>query len=172
MEQEPTGLNAGIQIKGLTKAYSKRMLAVDDIHINMFESQITVLLGHNGAGKSTTMSVLTGLYPPTNGTAIVNGFDIRDNITSVRGSMGLCPQYDVLFDELTVEEHLRFFCGLKGYPDHLTNFEIERLLKELQFTKKKDARVSTLSGGQKRKLSVGIALCGESKVLALNPMIF
>jgi len=56
------------------------------------------------------MSMLTGLFPPTSGTALVNGFDIRNDIDSVRQSLGLCPQHDVLFDEMTVEEHLKFFC--------------------------------------------------------------
>lgn len=59
------------------------------------------------------MSMLTGLFPPTSGTALVNGFDIKNDIESVRGSLGLCPQHDVLFDEMTVEEHLRFFCLVK-----------------------------------------------------------
>lgn len=68
----------------------------------MYSSQITVLLGHNGAGKTTTMSMLTGIYPPTNGTAVVNNFDIRSQISKVRRSLGLCPQHDVLYDNLTV----------------------------------------------------------------------
>ena len=80
IEEEPIGLRAGIQIKGLTKEYHKGKLAVNNIHLNMYESQITALLGHNGAGKSTSMSMLTGLFPPTSGTALVNGFDIRKDI--------------------------------------------------------------------------------------------
>ena len=68
----------------------------------MYNNQITVLLGHNGAGKTTTMSMLTGIYPPTDGTAVVNNFDIRSQIGKVRRSLGLCPQHDVLYDNLTV----------------------------------------------------------------------
>lgn len=90
-------------------------MAVNDLHLNFYENQVTALLGHNGAGKTTTMSMLTGLFPPTSGTALVNGCDIRTDILSVRSSLGLCPQHDVLFDELTVEEHLKFFC-LVGNP--------------------------------------------------------
>lgn len=191
IEEEPIGLRAGIQIKGLTKEYHRGKLAVNNIHLNMYESQITALLGHNGAGKSTTMSMLTGLFPPTTGTALVNGFDIRKDIQGiwfwplfflfffstpsnefvirndwkgVRGSLGLCPQHDILFDELTVEEHLDFFCKLKGYPSHLVRAETDRMVKALQLENKRRAMSCTLSGGMKRKLSVGIALCGESKV--------
>jgi len=61
------------------------------------------------------MSILTGLYPPTSGTAILNGYDIRTDIDRVRNSLGICPQFDILFDELTVEEHLLFYCKLKDF---------------------------------------------------------
>lgn len=90
------------------------------------------------------------------------------DVVGVRGSMGLCPQYDVLFDEMTVEEHLKFFCGLKGYPEHLIDSEIDRLLHELSLDDKKRSPASTLSGGMKRKLSVAIALCADSKVVMLD----
>ena len=87
----------------------------------------------------------------------------------MRGSLGLCPQHDILFDELTVEEHLDFFCKLKGYPSHLVRAETDRMVKALQLDSKRKAMSCTLSGGMKRKLSVGIALCGESKVKSTNP---
>lgn len=103
MEQEPRDLHAGIEIRNLHKAFGKKV-AVEDTTLRMFEGQITALLGHNGAGKTTTMSCLTGLYPPTSGTAFVNGHDIRTDIDGVRESLGICPQHDVLFDTLTVEE--------------------------------------------------------------------
>ena len=88
--------------------------AVDGLSLKLFEGQVTSLLGHNGAGKSTTMSILTGLFPPTAGTAVVYGNDIRTDIDSVRKSIGICPQHNVLFDELTVGEHMWFYGLLKG----------------------------------------------------------
>lgn len=89
-------------------------LAVDGLNLNLYQGQITSFLGHNGAGKTTTMSVLTGLFPPTSGTAIINGHDIRRDIDLVRKSLGICPQYNVLFGNLTVSEHLWFYASLKG----------------------------------------------------------
>ena len=86
----------------------------------MYEGQITALLGHNGAGKTTTMSMLTGLFPSTSGTAIVNGCDIKRNLSGVRSSLGLCPQHDVLFNELTVEEHLYFFAKVCKFNSGLS----------------------------------------------------
>jgi ATP-binding cassette subfamily A (ABC1) protein 3 len=99
-EKEPSG-RAGVQIQGLTKIFGDKM-AVNNLYLNMFDNQIMALLGHNGAGKTTTMSMLTGLFPPTSGSAIVNDFDIKHDIKSVRDNLGLCPQHDVLFDEMTV----------------------------------------------------------------------
>lgn len=101
-------------------------LAVDGLNLNLYQGQITSFLGHNGAGKTTTMSVLTGLFPPTSGTAIINGCDIRTDIDLVRKSLGICPQYNVLFGRLTVQEHLWFYASLKGMPKREISEEIEK----------------------------------------------
>ena len=82
----------------------------------MFADQIFVLLGHNGAGKTSTISMLTGLVQSTDGKAELFGQDLFENLEQVRGSMGVCPQHDVLFDALTVEEHLSVFYEFKGGP--------------------------------------------------------
>lgn len=79
----------------------------------MYKGQITALLGHNGAGKTTTMSILTGLYPPTEGKAYINELNVVDDIDLIRNNLGICPQHNVLFDRLTVSEHLSFFARLK-----------------------------------------------------------
>lgn len=86
---------------------------MDNLTLNMYKGQITALLGHNGAGKTTTMSILTGLFPPTSGSAHINGLSVVDDIALIRRSLGICPQHNVLFDRLTVNEHLKFFARLK-----------------------------------------------------------
>jgi ABC-type multidrug transport system ATPase subunit len=73
-----------------------------------------VLLGHNGAGKTSTISMLTGLYPSTEGTAEIFGSDLNCDLTEIRSIMGVCPQHDVLFELLTPEEHLDIFYEFKG----------------------------------------------------------
>ncbi|GJQ67966.1 hypothetical protein Trydic_g16721 [Trypoxylus dichotomus] len=163
-EKEPNNLVAGVKISHLRKQFTKHKVAVRDLSLNMFEGQITVLLGHNGAGKTTTMSMLTGMLPPTSGTAIINGYDIRTNMKMVRDSLGLCPQHNILFDDLTVREHLYFFCKLKGMRGAEIKVEIQKYIELLELVPKKNAKSSTLSGGMKRKLCVAIALCGKSKV--------
>ena len=96
------------------KTFGGHKLAVDHLSIEMLSGQVTCLLGHNGAGKTTLLSILVGLYEATSGTATINGHDITEEQAEAREGLGLCPQFDVLFDSLTVEEHLRFYATLKG----------------------------------------------------------
>lgn len=110
----------------LSQVYKNKKRAVDGLSFRMYEGQVTALLGHNGAGKSTTMSILTGLFSPTTGTAVVNGYDIRTNIKDAQMRLGFCPQHDVLFDSMTVEEHMRFYGQLKGLEGEELKREIEK----------------------------------------------
>lgn len=87
---------------------------------------------------------------------------------AVRQTMGVCPQHDVLFELLTTEEHLNIFYDLKGADPKLKKAEIEKLMKDVGIYDKKNALASQLSGGNKRKLSVAIALCGDSKFVLLD----
>lgn len=164
-EEEPDEVTVGIQICNLSKQFGTKM-AVNKLNLNLYQGQITALLGQNGAGKTTTMSMLTGMIQPTLGTAYVNGKDIRYNIDEARESIGLCPQHNILFDELTVEEHFWFFCSLKGIDNkrHITN-ETNNYIARLELDDKRHTIAMKLSGGMKRKLSIGIALCGNSKIV-------
>ncbi|XP_055683327.1 phospholipid-transporting ATPase ABCA3 isoform X3 [Lutzomyia longipalpis] len=164
-ERGPVHRHAGIQTKGLRKVYSNKKVALQGLTMNMFEDEITVLLGHNGAGKTTAMSMLTGMFPPTSGTAMVNNRDIRTDIEGVRDSLGLCPQHNILFDSLTVREHIIFYSRLKGLDKKNVEAEVKKYVGILELEKKINAMAKTLSGGMKRKLSVGVALCGGSKVV-------
>ncbi|XP_052283854.1 phospholipid-transporting ATPase ABCA3-like [Dreissena polymorpha] len=178
-ERDPPDARIGISIRNLRKMFDggvfdrckksfKAKVAVENTTLNMFEGQITSLLGHNGAGKTTTISMLTGFMSPTSGSAIINGYDIRTDIEKVRQNLGLCPQHNILFDLLTVEEHLYFFAKLKGCDTKRANNEVREMIKVLGMEHKRNALSSTLSGGQKRKLSVGIALIAGSKVVILD----
>lgn len=167
-EQDPVNMKAGIRISEMTKMYGKSTV-VNQLNLNMYEDQITVLLGHNGAGKSTTISMLTGMFSPTSGTAFLDGFDITTETVQARSSLGLCPQHNVLIDDLSVAEHIIFFCRLKGVSsDKLIQAEIEKYSDLLDMNGKVNALSKTLSGGQKRKLAIGVALCGDSKIVMLD----
>lgn len=167
-EPDPQNMKVGIKIAEISKMFGKSTV-VNQLSLNMFEDQITVLLGHNGAGKTTTMNLLTGMLSPTSGTAFIDGYDIRTEISGARKSLGLCPQHNILLDDLTVEEHIKFYCRLKGVTDAAEiNKEISKFADLLEFNDKLKALSKTLSGGQKRKLSIGVALCGHSKIVMLD----
>lgn len=119
-------------------------------------------------GKTTTMSMLTGMLVPTSGSAIINGKDIRSETNGARASLGLCPQHNILFDELTVREHIVFFSKLKGLDSQEIKEEVEKYVKLIDLMPKINSLSKTLSGGMKRKLCVCIALCGRSKVVLLD----
>lgn len=97
----------------LVQSLKNKKLAVNKLSLKMFKGQITALLGHNGAGKTTTISILTGLFPPSDGRALINGLSVVEDIDIIRTNLGICPQHNVLFDRLTVSEHLYFFSLLK-----------------------------------------------------------
>uniref|UniRef100_A0A669Q445 ABC transporter domain-containing protein n=1 Tax=Phasianus colchicus TaxID=9054 RepID=A0A669Q445_PHACC len=169
VEEPPAQLQPGVSIRNLVKVYrSSSHVAVDGLSLDFYEGQITSFLGHNGAGKTTTMSILTGLLPPTSGTAYILGWDIRSDIDSIRKSMGMCPQHNVLFDILTVEEHIWFYGRLKGLAEEQVQAETEQLLQDTGLPHKRQEQTRNLSGGMQRKLSVAIAFVGGSKVVVLD----
>ena len=106
--------NDYLKISELKKVYPNGFQAVKGINLKMYKGQIFSLLGHNGAGKSTAISMLTGLLDKSSGSGQVFGNDIFGNMAEVRKSMGVCPQHDVLFDLLTPLEHLDIFYDFKG----------------------------------------------------------
>uniref|UniRef100_A0A8B9IIP2 ATP binding cassette subfamily A member 4 n=1 Tax=Anser cygnoides TaxID=8845 RepID=A0A8B9IIP2_ANSCY len=168
-EPEPTGLIPGVCVQNLVKIFANRPKpAVDGMNITFYEGQITAFLGHNGAGKTTTMSILTGLFPPTSGTVLIGGLDIQTHTDSIRQRLGMCPQYNILFNHLTVAEHILFYSQLKGRSRDEAEQELETMLEDMGLTHKRNEEAQNLSGGMQRKLSVAIAFVGEAKVVVLD----
>uniref|UniRef100_A0A8C3DUL0 P-type phospholipid transporter n=1 Tax=Corvus moneduloides TaxID=1196302 RepID=A0A8C3DUL0_CORMO len=168
-EPEPTGLVPGVCIQNLVKIFANRPKpAVDGMNLTFYEGQITAFLGHNGAGKTTTMSILTGLFPPTSGTVLVGGLDIQTHMDSIRHRLGMCPQHNILFNHLTVAEHILFYSQLKGRSRDEAEQEMETMLEDMGLTHKRNEEAQNLSGGMQRKLSVAIAFVGEAKVVVLD----
>lgn len=112
--------------------------------------------------------MLTGLFAPDAGDASILGHSIRTQMQDVRRQLGVCPQQDILFPDLTVEEHLSMFAAFKGVPQESIAKEVESMIQSVGLTEKRHAYSKTLSGGQKRKLCVGIAFIGGSKVVLLD----
>ena len=160
--------NESIKLMKLRKIYDGGKVAVHNLSLNMYQGQIFALLGHNGAGKTSTISLLTGLFPSTAGAATIFGLDVASQISEIRKIMGVCPQHDILFDDLTVKEHLELFAIFKGMKKSDVNNEVEKIIKDIDLDEKRDYLSKNLSGGQKRKLSVGIAFIGGSKFIVMD----
>ncbi|KAL4218636.1 ATP-binding cassette sub- A member 2 [Mactra antiquata] len=168
-EQEPRDLTPGVIVNNLRKTYSNcDQPALDGLNMKLFEGQITAFLGHNGAGKTTTMSILTGLFPPSSGTATIYNHDIKTEMDTIRQDLGMCPQHNVLFDSLTVEEHLWFYSRLKGVRSDDINMESKMMLKDLALQNKGHCLPGALSGGMQRKLSIAVAFVGGARTVILD----
>ena len=159
-----------LKISNIVKTFEDGKTAVNDLNINFYKDEIFALLGHNGAGKTTLISMLTGLYEATQGQAFYDGDDILlgDNMDKFRLKIGICPQHDILFDDLTIKEHLNMFSIFKGFPSEKINEEVERTINDFQLNEIQDMVVEDLSAGQKRQLSIAIALIGGSKIIFLD----
>ncbi|GMF11425.1 unnamed protein product [Phytophthora lilii] len=162
-----------LQIRGLRKVFpleedGEERVAVAGLDLTMYSGQITALLGHNGAGKTTIISMLTGLIPPTAGDATLYGCSIKHDFQQLRRVIGICPQHDVLFQDLTVEEHLLLFATMKHVPRANVQSSVDKMVEDVGLTEIRHALAKTLSGGQKRKLSVALAFLGGSKLVFLD----
>uniref|UniRef100_A0A8B9KFP4 Cholesterol transporter ABCA5 n=1 Tax=Astyanax mexicanus TaxID=7994 RepID=A0A8B9KFP4_ASTMX len=162
-----------IRICNIRKTYKEKDSTVEALRgltFDIYEGQITALLGHSGAGKSTLMNILCGICPPTEGSATIYGSPVAEiaDGAEMKQLVGICPQFNIIFDVLTVEEHLRIFAAIKGILPSEIDSEVRKVLKDLDLEKIMDAQAKNLSGGQKRKLSVGIAILGDPKILLLD----
>ncbi|KRW99021.1 P-loop containing nucleoside triphosphate hydrolase [Pseudocohnilembus persalinus] len=165
-EKEKNG--QALKIQYLVKKYPNGKVAVNNLNFTMYKDQISCLLGHNGAGKTTTISILTGMLKMTSGNAVAFGLDIEKQMDKLRKIMGICPQHDILFDNLTCAEHLEMFAAFKGCPKEQVQEQIDQLLDDVSLAFKKNELAKNLSGGQKRRLSVAIAFIGGSKLIYLD----
>ena len=159
-----------LRIQNIFKVFDDGKKALNGVSFNLYKNEIFALLGHNGAGKSTLINILTGLYPATAGSAIYNNNNIltSEGLDNFRKYLGICPQHDVLFNDLTVEEHLEMFCVFKSVPKEKIKEEITKIIQDFDLTTKRTTKASNLSGGQRRKLSICIALVGGSSVIFLD----
>eukprot|EP00004_Rigifila_ramosa_P020544 TRINITY_DN5332_c0_g3_i1.p1 TRINITY_DN5332_c0_g3~~TRINITY_DN5332_c0_g3_i1.p1 ORF type:complete len:1669 (-),score=414.89 TRINITY_DN5332_c0_g3_i1:6-5012(-) len=142
--------------------------AVDGLSLSVFEGQILSLLGHNGAGKSTLINILTGMVEQTSGDARVYGKSLAEDITEIRKLIGYCPQQNVIWNDLSVYDHLYLFASIKGVPTGEIEGRSTELLKLLGLSEKRHALANTLSGGMKRKLCLGMAFIGNPRLVFLD----
>ncbi|PKX97213.1 putative ABC transporter [Aspergillus novofumigatus IBT 16806] len=156
----------GLRVLHLTKKF-KKSVAVDDVTFGVPRSQVFALLGPNGAGKTTTISLIRGdMVPSDNGGNIfVNDISVLKNRAGARSHLGVCPQFDAM-DQMTVIEHLEFYARIRGVTDVKHN--VTEVMRAVGLTPFQHRMATQLSGGNKRKLSLGIALMGNPLVLLLD----
>ncbi|NXR59373.1 ABCA9 protein, partial [Rhadina sibilatrix] len=162
-----------IRLHNIKKAYKKKdkkTEALRGLSLNIYEGQITALLGHSGAGKTTLLNVLSGLSFPSEGSATIYNYKLSEtgDREEIRGMIGICPQFNTQFEVLTVKENLRTFAEIKGIKSKEVEQEVRKILQLLDISNIQDTQAEKLSGGQKRKLSIGIAMLGNPQVLFLD----
>lgn len=154
-----------LRVQHLNKFFGRTNHAVQDLTFGVPRGEVFVLLGPNGAGKSTTISLVRGDVHPSTGDVAIADLSISAHRAAARQNLGVCPQFDAM-DAMTVREHLAFYAAARGVPDVKAN--VAAVLASTGLGRFADRLASTLSGGNKRKLSLGIALMGNPAVLLLD----
>jgi ABC-2 type transport system ATP-binding protein len=158
-----------VTVQELAKRYTPQgPLAVDAVSFEINEGEIFSLLGPNGAGKTTTIAMLSTLLSPTTGDAWVRGSSVRTQPMQVRRSIGVVPQELALYENLSARENLRFWGEMRGLPSGDLADGIKSMLELTGLQERAGDRVSTYSGGMKRRLNLAIGLLGEPPLVMLD----
>jgi ABC-2 type transport system ATP-binding protein len=160
-------VNPAVAVSALTKRYGD-LVAVDGVDFEVAAGEVFGFLGPNGAGKSTTIKMLCTLVEPTSGTATVAGYDIVRQRDEVRRSIGLVFQDPTLDQYLTADQNLRMHAELYGVPRSALRERMTHVLEMVGLEDRRSARVSTYSGGMKRRLEIGRGLLHAPRVLFLD----
>jgi len=166
-EAERPTAESVVVVEKLTKAFGQ-MKAVDEISFDIKRGEIFGFLGPNGAGKSTTINMLTTLIPPTSGKAEVCGFDIAKHATDVRRNVGVVPQEYTADEDMTGLRNILLCADLYGIPRSNSKAHAMELLGLVELTDAKDRKVSTYSGGMRRRLELACGLINYPKLLFLD----
>lgn len=165
-------VNKTISVNNLTKTYggygTEKQLAVDHISFKLEKSKIHGLIGHNGAGKTTTMEMLCGLLSCDCGTIEIHEQDLYENLSQLQKYIGYCPQQDMLFSYLTVQEQLEFYARVRSEGGNVNYNQIQQLLAMMDMSNVRDRLCHALSGGMQRKLSILCAFVGPVNVIILG----
>lgn len=164
---DPTNPDYSIVVKNLEKSFSG-FKAIDNISFGLNYGECFALLGVNGAGKTTTFKCLTNEIIPTEGCISIAGKDSVKNFNEVRRLIGYCPQFDAIFEYMTVEENLKYYSFIKGIPFEKRQDMINSIIDEMKLGEQLSKESGNLSGGNKRKLSVAIALIGNPPIIFLD----
>ena len=181
IQPDPVGNECYVQVKNICKCYKFRrnintdnddsdkklgkvFAANKNISFNVYKDEIFAILGHNGAGKSTLIQNMVGMIKPDHGETFYNGVPFSKHKKEIQRQLGICLQSNILIEGFTVADHFKLFSGIKGSE----NENLDEWLEEIDLVGKKDFDVQKMSGGQKRKLCIGLALIGNPKYVFLD----
>ena len=156
-----------IEVKNLTKKYGK-VVAVDKISFTINDGEIIGLLGPNGAGKSTTMNMITGYIEPTEGTIIIDGYDISKKPKKAKKEIGYMPEGVPLYTDMTVKEFVTYMAEIKKVDRKTRKEKVEKIIEETGLKDVEKKLTRNLSRGYKQRVSMAGALVGEPKILILD----
>lgn len=156
-----------IEVKNVTKKYGN-FTAVDNITFTVKDGEVVGLLGQNGAGKSTTMNMITGFIEPTEGNIVINGFDIMKKPLKAKKQIGYMPENVPLYTELTVKEFVTYMAELKLVERKIRKQEVENVIKEIGLQGVENKLIRNLSRGYKQRVSMAGALVGNPEVIILD----
>lgn len=156
-----------IEVKNVTKKYGK-VVAVDNISFKIEDGEIIGLLGPNGAGKSTTMNMITGFIEPTEGTIIVNGYDMAKRPMKAKREIGYMPEGVPLYTDMTVKEFVTYMAEIKKIDRKVRKEKVQKIIEQTGLKDVEKKLIKKLSRGYKQRVSMAGALVGEPKILILD----
>ena len=156
-----------IEVKNVTKKYGK-VVAVDNISFTIQDGEIIGLLGPNGAGKSTTMNMITGYIEPTEGTIIIDNYDISKRPKKAKKEIGYMPEGVPLYTDMTVKEFITYMAEIKKIDKKERKEKVEKIIEETGLKEVEKKITKNLSRGYKQRVSLAGALVGEPKILILD----
>jgi len=156
-----------IEVQNLTKVYGSKT-AVENVSFKIRNGRIYGLLGPNGAGKSTTMNIMTGCLSPTEGTVLINGYDICDQPIEAKRQIGYLPEQPPLFGDMTPAEYLTFVAEAKGVADDLIDRQVKEAMNLTDLTGVKDRLIRNLSKGYRQRVGIAQAILGSPDIVIMD----
>ncbi|KAG0086793.1 ATP-binding cassette sub- A member 5 [Podila epicladia] len=165
--------NDAVRLLGLTKKFQlsgkkRELVILDDVYLSFKKNECFGYLGPNGAGKTTTIKILTGALGPSSGSGTIEGLPIVPFHEDLRSMIGICPQFDILWPRLSVRDHLTLFARIKGVAPHEVDAAVTQMVDEMGLANLGNKFAKTFSGGNKRRLSLAMAVIGCPKIVFLD----
>ena len=156
-----------IEVKNLTKVYGTHK-AVDNLNFKIYNGKIYGLLGANGAGKSTTMNMMTGCLAPTSGSVRINGFDVVKEPLKAKKCIGYLPEIPPVYGELTPFEYLVFVAEAKGVSYERAVRQVQNAMEMTDITDMSDRLIKNLSKGYRQRVGIAMTLLGDPDIIILD----